>query len=233
MEMDALVMAGGKGTRLRPLTYAIPKPLLPVGERPILEILLGQLKAGGFNDICISTGYKGDIIRSYFGDGSRMGIAVEYVQESEELGTAGALALIKDRLTKPFLMVNGDVLTKLDYRKFFEFHVSEGAAMTVGGVDYRVKIPFGVIESENGVVSGVTEKPTAEYLVAAGIYALSPEAVHGLAKPERLDVPDLMLGLVRGGKKVLTFRITDPWLDVGKMSDYEKAAEEVASWGDI
>lgn len=231
--MEALVMAGGKGTRLRPLTYAIPKPLLPVGERPILEILLAQLRAGGFTSVYISTGYKADLIRSYFGNGSRLGLTIEYVHEPEELGTAGALALIKSRLTKPFLMVNGDVLTKLDYARFFDFHVSEAAAMTVGGVDYRVKIPFGVIESKNGVVCGVTEKPTAEYLVAAGIYALSPEALDGLKAPVRLDVPDLMLNLVKGGKKVLTYRITDPWLDVGKLSDYERASEEVASWGEI
>jgi NDP-sugar pyrophosphorylase family protein len=231
--MEALVMAGGKGKRLRPLTYAIPKPLLPIGERPILEILLAQLKASGFTAVYISTGYKAELIRSYFGDGSRVGLAIEYVHEPEELGTAGALALIKDKLTRPFLMVNGDVLTKLDYRRFFDFHVSEAAAMTVGGVDYRVKIPFGVIESENGVVSGVTEKPTADYLVAAGIYALNPEALDSMSEPVRVDVPDLMMRLVKEGKKVLTYRITDPWLDVGKLSDYERASEEVASWGGI
>jgi NDP-sugar pyrophosphorylase family protein len=231
--MEALVMAGGKGTRLRPLTYAIPKPLLPIGEKPILEILLAQLRTAGFTDVYISTGYKAELIRSYFGDGTRLGLSIEYVHEPEALGTAGALALIKERLAKPFLMVNGDVLTKLDYARFFDFHVKEGAAMTVGGVDYHVKIPFGVIESKNGVVSGVTEKPTADYLVAAGIYALSPEALDGVNAPVRLDVPDLMSGLVKDGKKVLTYRITDPWLDVGKLSDYEKATEEVASWGEI
>jgi NDP-sugar pyrophosphorylase family protein len=231
--MDAVVMAGGKGTRLRPLTYAIPKPLLPVGERPILEILLAQLKRSGFTVVYVSTGYKAELIKSYFGDGARLGLKIKYVDEPEALGTAGALALLKNRLVSPFLMINGDILTKLDYAKFFNFHVSGSAAMTVGGVDYRVQIPFGVIESRNGVVSGVTEKPTADYLVAAGIYALSPEALDGLDAPVRLDVPDLMTKLLKEGKKVLTYRITDPWLDVGKLSDYEKASEEVASWGEI
>ena len=231
--MDAVVMAGGKGTRLRPLTYAIPKPLLPVGEKPILEILLGQLKSSGCTRAYVSIGYKGDLIRSYVGDGSRLGLAVEYVEEPEALGTAGALALIKDRLTAPFLMVNGDILTKLDFARFYSTHVSEGAAMTVGCIEYTVQIPYGVVEHKDGVVLGIKEKPTASYLVAAGIYALSPDALSAVKTAERLDVPDLMSGLVREGKKVISHRITEPWLDVGKMSDYEKAMQEVASWGGI
>lgn len=226
-------MAGGKGTRLRPLTYAIPKPLLPVGEKPIIEILLGQLRRGGVRNAYVSIGYKGDLIRSYLGDGSRLGLAVEYVDEPEALGTAGALGLIKDRLTRPFLMVNGDILTKLDFSRFYEAHVSGGAVMTVGCVEYTVKIPFGVIENENGLVRGIAEKPEAAYLVAAGIYALSPEALAGVGGAAKLDVPDLMSGLVKSGKKVGAYHITEPWLDVGKMSDYEKASREVASWGDI
>jgi NDP-sugar pyrophosphorylase family protein len=228
--MDAVIMAGGKGKRLRPLTYAIPKPLLPVGERPILEILLGQLKRCGFTKALISIGYKGELIRSYLGNGSRLGIPVEYIEEKEALGTAGALGLVRDRLIKPFLMVNGDILTKLDFSKLYSHHVSEGAVMTVGGIEYSVQIPFGVIENDNGCVRGITEKPTASYLVAGGVYALSPEALDRIGDGERLDVPDLMAGLVDDGKKVLTYRITDPWLDVGKMSDYERAAQEVASW---
>lgn len=231
--MDAVVMAGGKGTRLRPLTYAIPKPLLPVGERPILEILLSQLKRSGFDTAYISIGYKGDLIRSYVGDGSRMGLAVEYIEEREALGTAGALALVRDRLTQPFLMVNGDILTKLDFSRFYQYHLNEGAVMTVGGIEYSVQIPFGVIENDNGLVRGIREKPTESYLVAGGIYALSPDALAGIGSAERLDVPDLMSGLVRDGKKVLTYKITEPWLDVGKMSDYEKATQEVSSWGGI
>jgi len=231
--MDAVVMAGGKGTRLRPLTYAIPKPLLPVGERPILEILLSQLKRSGFTKAYVSIGYKGDLIRSYFGNGSRLGLPVEYIEEKDALGTAGALGLVKDRLTRPFLMVNGDILTKLDFARFYEYHVSEGAVMTVGGIDYKVQIPFGVIENENGFVRGITEKPTASYLVAGGVYALSPEALEGVGGGRRLDLPDLMSGLVKDGKKVLTYKITEPWLDVGKMSDYERAMQEVASWGGV
>ncbi len=231
--MDAVVMAGGKGTRLRPLTYAIPKPLLPVGERPILEILLGQLKKSGFTRVYVSIGYKGDLIRSYLGDGSRLGVSVEYVDEPEALGTAGALALIKDRLKSPFLMANGDILTKLDFDRFYAEHVSEGAAMTVGCIEYKVQIPFGVVKSDNGLVRGIAEKPTTTHLVASGIYVLSPEALEALGAPERLDVPDLMLGLVRRGKKVRTHVITEPWLDVGKMSDYERATQEAASWGGV
>lgn len=231
--MDAVVMAGGKGKRLRPLTYAIPKPLLPVGERPILEILLSQLKKHGFKRAIISIGYKGELIRSYLGDGSRLGIPVEYVEEENALGTAGALGLVKDRLKKPFLMVNGDILTKLDFSRLYKFHVSEKAVMTVGGIEYKVRIPFGVIENDNGHVRGITEKPTASYLVAGGVYALSPEALTRVADGQRLDLPDLMAGLVREGKKVLTYKITEPWLDVGKMSDYERATREVASWGGV
>jgi len=231
--MEAVVMAGGKGTRLRPLTYAIPKPLLPVGERPIMEILLLRLRKCGFRHAYVSIGYKGDLIRSYFGDGSRLGLSIDYVEEKEALGTAGALSLVKDRLESPFLVVNGDILTKLDFSRFYEFHLAEGAQMTVGGIEYRIQIPFGVIENDDGVVRGIAEKPTASYLVAGGIYALSPEAIAGLRPGERIDIPELMSSLVKRGKKVVTYKITDPWLDVGKMSDYEKAAKEVASWGGI
>jgi NDP-sugar pyrophosphorylase family protein len=231
--MEAVVMAGGRGTRLRPLTYAIPKPLLPVGERPILEILLGQLKSCGFTKAYVSIGYKGDLIRSYVGDGSRLGLAVEYVDEREALGTAGALGLIKDRLTEPFLMVNGDILTKLDFARFYRAHVSEGAVMTVGCIEYTVQVPFGVIENKNGLVRGIVEKPSTSHLVAGGIYALSPGALAEIRAAERLDVPDLISKLVKKKGKVHAYKIEDPWLDVGKMSDYEKATQEVASWGGI
>jgi NDP-sugar pyrophosphorylase family protein len=231
--MEAVVMAGGKGTRLRPLTYAIPKPLLPVGERPILEILLDQLKSRGFTKVYVSIGYKGDLIRSYVGDGSRLGLAVEYVDEREALGTAGALGLIKDRLVKPFLMVNGDILTKLDFGSFYKAHVSEGAVMTVGCIEYTVQVPFGVIENDNGLVRGIVEKPSTSHLVAGGVYALSPGALAEVRASQRLDVPDLISELVKKKKRVRAYKIEEPWLDVGKMSDYERATQEVASWGGI
>jgi NDP-sugar pyrophosphorylase family protein len=233
--MNAVIMAGGLGTRLRPLTYAIPKPLLPIGDRPILEILLIQLARAGFARAFVSTGYKGELIKSYFGDGGRFGLAVEYVDEGEPLGTAGALCLIRDQLTAaPFLMVNGDILTRFDFGGFLKGHSESGADFTAAAVRHEVTIPYGVIQGNGAAIEAVVEKPTESRLVLGGIYAVSPSALaHLPAGGGRVDVPDLIGRIIEHGGRVLHQTIDAFWIDVAKMDDFERAREELATWDDL
>src|SRR5688500_13587627 len=189
--MRALIMAGGRGTRLRPLTEVIPKPLLPVGGRPILELILCQLKGYGFSGATISLGYKADLIRSYFGDGRRLGIPVDYVEEMEPLGTAGALGLLQQPVDGPLLTMNGDILTKLNMRRFVDQHVESGCAVTVAVRSDSYQVPFGVIESNGDHIQRIVEKPVHDFLVSAGIYVLEPHVVRSVSPGVRLDLPDL------------------------------------------
>ncbi len=225
----AVVMAGGLGSRMRPLTYTIPKPLLPIGEKPILEIIISQLKKHGFTKIFITTGYQAELVKSYFGDGSRFGVKLEYTNETEMLGTAGAVFLLKDEIKEPFLVMNCDVLTKLDFGAFYDSHLKSGATMTVGATGYDVEVPYGVLKVTNGSVEGIIEKPRTSHLVAAGVYVMSPEVLE-LDRTGRIDIPDVIKILISEGKNVVIHEIKDPWIDVGKMSDYEKATSELALW---
>ncbi len=231
--MDAVIMAGGLGTRLRPLTYAIPKPLIPIGDKPILEILLGQLKRAGLERAFVSTGYKSELIRSYFGDGSRFGVDIHYVVETEPLGTAGALALIRDQLTTPFVMLNGDILTRLDFAAFYQAHVAAGADMTAAAARHEVQIPYGVIQANGNTIERVVEKPTEAHSILAGIYALSPSALTHLPAAGRFDIPDLIRAILKSGGSVRRHEIDAFWLDVGKMDDFEAALKAVESWEDL
>lgn len=227
-------MAGGLGTRLRPLTYAIPKPLLPIGDRPILEILLIQLVRAGFTRVHVSTGYKGELIKSYFGDGGRFGLAIDYVEEKEPLGTAGALGLIRAELAAPFLMVNGDILTRLDFGGFLTRHVASGAEFTAAAVRHEITIPYGVIRSNGEAIAEVVEKPTETRLVLGGIYAASPAALaHLPAAGGRVDVPELIARIIAAGGRVRHEPIDAFWMDVAKMDDFERARLELATWDDV
>lgn len=230
--MIAVVMAGGLGTRMRPLTYTIPKPLLPIGERPILEIILSQMRKAGFSKIFITTGYQAELVKSYFGKGARFGVELEYTQESEVLGTAGALFLLRDRIDEPFLVMNCDILTKLDLRKFFEGHLKSDAVMTVGATCYEVQVPYGVLQVRDGKVSAVTEKPRTSHLIVAGVYAMDPE-VFKTRTTGKIDIPEVIDLLVSQGKRVAVCEIKEPWIDVGKLSDYERANNEFKLWDDL
>jgi NDP-sugar pyrophosphorylase family protein len=227
----AVVMAGGLGSRMRPLTYTIPKPLLPIGERPILEIIISQLKKSGFGKIYITTGYQAELVKSYFGDGSRFGIALEYTDETEMLGTAGALFLLKDKIAEPFLVMNCDVLTKLDFGWLYDSHIASGASMTVGATTHDVEVPYGVLEVSNGSVQGIVEKPRTSHLIAAGVYVMNEEVLE-IDHVGRIDIPDVIKILISSGKNVTVHEIKEAWIDVGKMSDYEKATEELGLWDD-
>jgi NDP-sugar pyrophosphorylase family protein len=231
--MKALLMAGGLGTRLRPLTYAIPKPLIPIGDRPILEILLRQLQRAGLTDAILSTGYKAELIRSYFGDGSRLGVGLSYVVEEEPLGTAGALRLVRDRLTEPFLMINGDILTRLDFGAFYREHVVSGALLTAAAARYETRIPYGVIRGDGAAIEEVEEKPVEVRHILAGIYAVSPAALDHLPDGTRVDMPDLIRAVRAAGGTVRRHDLDVFWLDVGAVADLEAANQAVASWPDV
>ena len=225
--LNAVVMAGGFGTRLRPLTHETPKPILPVGDRSILERILGQLRDAGIHRVNIATHFLADRVKEHVGDGSRMGIEIEYVSEDLPLGTAGALGLL-EAPDEPVLVINGDILTRTDFRAMLHFHQDYKAAMTVGIKQYSVKVPFGVVQVRGADVTGLEEKPVAQFFVVAGIYLLSPEVWTYLPRGEHFDMPDLIARLVGAGQKVVSFPINEYWLDVGCPDDYQRAQSDVA-----
>ena len=227
--VHAVVMAGGFGTRLMPLTASTPKPMLPVGEQPLIERLVQQLKQAGIARVNISTHYKGDQISAHFGKGEAFGIEVECVSEQHPLGTAGALSLVRG--DEPLLVINGDILTSLDFRAFLDFHFEQAAAMTVAVREYSFDVPYGVVETDGLNVTAVTEKPTVKFFVNAGIYLLSPSARGLIPSAQRFDMPQLIDVLVRAGRKVISFPVWEYWLDIGRQEDYERAQQDLRSMG--
>jgi NDP-sugar pyrophosphorylase family protein len=222
----AIVLAGGKGTRLAPYTTVFPKPLMPLGETPILEIILRQLASAGLTEVTLAVGYLSQLIQAYFGDGGELGLSITYSRETEPLGTAGPLKLIGG-LDDPFVMMNGDVLTTLDYRGFLDAHIASGAVATISTFTRSHTVDFGVIETDgSGIVTGYSEKPKSQYLVSMGVNAFSPEALEFIGQGERLDVPDLILRLISAGKTVRSVPFEGYWLDVGRHDDFAVAAEE-------
>ena len=228
--MLSVIMAGGEGTRLRPYTQVVPKPLLPVGEKPILEIVIKQLKNEGFEDFIITTGYQGDLIKAYFQDGAKFGVTIEYTTEEKKMGTAGALSLIEKAITEPFLIMNGDILTDLSLRKFMDTHIAAGAALTVGIIKYKLDIPYGVIKSNGRIFESIEEKPRYFFDVGAGIYAASPELLDYIPKGNKMDFPELIKELKENSRNVECFEIDEYWKDIGIMDDFEKANAEICTW---
>lgn len=226
-KLNAVVMAGGFGTRLRPLTHDTPKPMLPVGDRSLLERILGQLRDSGIHRVNIATHFLADRVKEHVGDGSKLGVAVEYLSEDRPLGTAGALSLL-EAPDEPVLVINGDILTRTDFRAMLHFHQDYQAAMTVGIKQYSVKVPFGVVQVRGAEIAGLEEKPVAQFFVVAGIYLLSPEVWKFLPRGEHCDMPDLIRRLVGEGQKVVSFPINEYWLDVGSPDDYQQAQSDVA-----
>jgi NDP-sugar pyrophosphorylase family protein len=222
----AVILAGGKGTRLRPLTAVFPKPLVPLGDKPIVEILLRRLASAGLQQVTVCTGYLAELIKAVCGDGSRFGLEIEYVGEESPLGTAGPLSLIPN-LTDPFIVMNGDLLTTLDFRRMIEFHLHEKADLTVGVSHREVKIDFGVIDfADDGAFSGYREKPTFQFDVSMGVNVIGQAAMKHVARGARLDMPDLVLKVHQAGGAVRCFREKCRWLDIGRMDDYALAQEE-------
>jgi NDP-mannose synthase len=223
--MRAVILCGGQGTRLRPYTTVFPKPLMPIGEMPILEIVLRQLKASGFSRVTLAVAYLAELIETFFGDGARLGLRIDYSREPRPLSTAGPLRLVPD-LDETFLVMNGDILTTLDYRAMVEHHRRAGAAATIGLHRRSVRIDYGVVETgADGTLSRYIEKPEMHYAVSMGIYILEPRAVRRIAEDEVLGMPDLMLRLKGEGETVSTFEPPCRWLDIGRTDDYAEAFE--------
>lgn len=229
LPLTAVVMAGGYGTRLRPLTDNLPKPMLPVGERPLLERTIEQLRHAGIRRLHLTTHYKAEVIEEYFGDGGNHGVEIRYVKEKEPLGTAGALSLIKD-CDEPFLVINGDILTGIDFRALLEFHQDQKADMSVVVREYEHQVPYGVIQtSPDGLaITGVTEKPVMKYFINAGIYLINPDLCQLIPSSEPCDMPTLIGRAAAAGHRIVSFPVREYWLDVGKMEDYQRAAADLA-----
>jgi NDP-mannose synthase len=228
----AVILAGGLGTRLRPYTTVLPKPLMPVGDRPILDVVVRQLARARFERVTIATGYLAELIEAFFGDGARYGIPIDYFREDEPLGTVGALSLI-DGLDEDFLVMNGDVLTDLDYSALLDRHSAGGQAATIAAHRREVQISLGVMhfddEADPASVTDYSEKPTLNYEVSMGVYCFAPRAIDLITPGERLDFPDLILRLIAAGDTVKAWRSEDYWLDIGRPDDYEKAQDEFGS----
>lgn len=223
-----VIMAGGLGTRLQPHTETCPKPLLPVAGKPMLEHIIDRARADGFSRFVLAIRYLGEMIRDYFGDGSRWNIAIEYIEEAQPLGTAGALGLLQPLPSGPIVVTNGDVLTDISYGELLDFHVRNNAAATMAVRLYEWQHPFGVVTTRGIEITGFEEKPVHRSHVNAGVYALSPHALRQVAGSERCDMPALFEALRIGGERTIVYPMHEPWLDVGRPSDYDKAAEIVS-----
>ena len=222
------IMAGGFGTRLQPLTDHCPKPMLRVGDKPMLEHLINQFISHGFYNFYISTHYLPDVIRKYFGDGSHWNISIQYVHEDAPLGTGGALGLLPKNLPDlPLIMMNGDVLTKLDYAMLLHHHEKHQFDATICVREDEHRVPFGVIETENELITNMVEKPTYRYKINTGIYVLNREIVTSVQNSQRIDMPTLLEQHRVNNKRVGTYTCYDYWLDIGQMRDYQKAQSDI------
>ena len=229
--MRVVILAGGPGTRLRPFTTVLPKPLMPVGDRPILDIVVRQLQRHGFERITIASGYLAELLEAFFRDGATYGIPIDYHVEREPLGTVGALALIEGlESTEAFLVMNGDLLTDLDYRDLVEAHRQSGAAATIATHRRNVEISLGVMQFEDvddpDRLTGFVEKPTYDYQVSMGVYCFSPDVLGYIEPNVPLDFPDLVARLLADGQAVRGYPFAGYWMDIGRHEDYEQASDE-------
>ncbi len=229
LPLRAVIMAGGLGTRLRPLTAATPKPMLPVGNRPLLERTIEQLGQAGIRSINITTHFQADKIRQHFGDGSSFGAAVHYHHEAEPLGTAGALRQLETEGDQPLLVINGDILTRVNYRALLDYHLEHGADMTLCVRRYAMKVPYGVVECDGPAVTALREKPELSFFFNAGIYLIEPSVCHEIPGGRRFDMTDLIDRLIERGRRVVCFPIHEYWLDIGQLEDYERVQQDVES----
>lgn len=223
--MKAVLLVGGLGTRLRPLTFSIPKPLLPIGEIPILQIIIQQLHAASIDEIVLATGYQAELIHAFCGDGSRFGVNVSYVKEERPLGTAGPLSLMRDRFEADeyFILMNGDILTKLNFGALLEFGKSHGWELTVGYTTHVHRSPFGVLAITGDQVQDIVEKPSHEDLISAGIYCLKGTALQWIPNDCFFTVPDLMRRLIAEGRPIGAYPIRDVWIGLESVAHFDEA----------
>lgn len=225
LPLQAVVMAGGLGTRLRPLTDTVPKPMLSVGGRPLMELTIEKLHDAGIDQVNISTNYRAADIVEHFGDGNAFGVNLNYINEDSPLGTAGALGLMNVP-EKTLLVINGDIITQVDLAAMLAYHKEHQAVLTIGVRQYGVQVPYGVIECNGPTVCKLTEKPHMSFLVNAGIYLLEPSVYAYIPKGERMDMTDLIQHLLDGNHSVVSFPIIEYWLDIGQPADYERAQND-------
>ncbi|MGC8960710.1 MAG: nucleotidyltransferase family protein [Chloroflexia bacterium] len=227
--MKAVILAGGRGRRLAPYTTVLPKPLMPIGDVPILEVVVRQLAHAGFGEITLAVGYLAELLMAYFGDGGKWGVRIRYSREERPLGTAGPLALVEG-LDEPFLAMNGDLLTNLDYRSLWDYHCSHEAVVTMATYTREVHIDLGIVQVDGqGWVCDYIEKPTYRHLVSTGIYIFDPAVLRYIPRGEPLDLPDLIRKLLAAGERVAAYPFEGIWLDIGRPDDYERAVAEFAS----
>jgi NDP-sugar pyrophosphorylase family protein len=229
--MQAIILAGGKGTRLRPYTTVLPKPMMPIGDMPILEILVRQLKQQGIDSIIIAVGYLHHIIESYFKNGEKYGLPISYSIEKGPLGTAGPMHLIFDELEENFIVLNGDLLTSINFKNIFNYHIRQNAAATIATFRRTVNIDYGVLElNQNSELTNYSEKPSFDYKVSMGINVFKKSAIKPLIQHgEYLDMPDLMMKLKQKNQKVFCYQEDCEWLDIGRLEDYSIAVETYES----
>ncbi len=223
--MKAVILAGGLGSRLKPFTQIIPKPLLPIGEKSVLEIQIEYLKKYGFEEIFLATNYKSQYIENFFGDGSRFGVKLRISKEEKPLGTAGPLTLLKDELTKPFLMMNGDILTLLNFKELYDFSLKNESDLTITVKEYITPFQFGNIEFEGDYVTRIREKPQLKMNILAGIYIFKPAIFRMIPDDTYFGMDHLIEKMLTENKPVAKYQIHEYWLDIGQVDDYEKAQE--------
>jgi len=226
--MKAVILVGGLGTRLRPLTFSIPKPLLPVGEKPLLQIVIEQLRGYGIDEIVLATGYQAELIHAFCDDGRKFGVEISYVHEEEPLGTAGPLSLVREQVAGGgrFILMNGDVLTRLDFSRMIEFAERGDFELTIGYTTYVYESPFGVLSLDGDHVRGIVEKPRSEYPISAGIYVVSP-SVLDLVPDGFFTMPELMSALIAAGRPVGAFHIEEFWIGLETITRFDEAIEEL------
>ncbi len=225
-ENRVVLMVGGLGTRLRPLTEETPKPMLHVGGKPILQTIVEKFVSYGFVNITMCVGYKSQIIRDFFGDGHKYGANIDYIFEEKRMGTAGALSLLQKRPDKPFFVMNGDLLTNVNFEHLLEFHLSNKATATMCVREYDFQVPYGVVHVDNGKILSIEEKPIHRFFVSAGIYMLEPECIDLLPNNDYYDMPTLFEELISIEKKTVSFPLREYWLDIGRLEEYERANRE-------
>lgn len=224
--MKAVILAGGKGTRLAPYTHILPKPLMPIGEMPIMELLLWQMRRAGVDDVVLTVGHLAELLRSFFNDGKKWGLRISYSYEDDPLGTAGPLSLIEN-LDDTFLVTNGDVMTTLDIKDLIDFHKQKGGVATIAIHQRQVKINLGVVEMDGSHnIAGYIEKPTYDYMVSMGIYVFEPAVLEHIPYNQYLDFPDLVLKLIQSGERVVAYPFDGYWKDLGYANDYEQATKD-------
>jgi len=221
-----VLMTGGLGTRLRPLTNETPKPMLKVGDKPLLESIILGFKKYGFTEIILSVSYKSEIIENYFGDGSNFGVNIKYIHENKRMGTAGALNFMRELLSEPFFVMNGDLLTNINFEHMMDYHVENSSVATMGVREYDFQVPYGVVKSKGVHIKSIVEKPVHNFYVSGGVYILDAKVLDFVPENEFFDMPSLFEKVIDKNLKCISFPIREYWLDIGRMEEFEKANNE-------